>query len=50
MSDAKPPKYDPAKYRAKYLPNQLELARRKVAALENEARRYGMNELLERNT
>ena len=29
------------------LPNQLEAARRRVAALENEACRYGMTELLE---
>ena len=34
--------------RRRYLPAQLEAARRKVEALENEARRYGMTELLTR--
>lgn len=34
-------------YRLRYLPVQLEAARRKVALLENEARRYGMTDLLE---
>lgn len=34
-------------YRMKYLPQQLEDARRKLAALENEARRYRMFDLLE---
>ncbi len=34
-------------YRVKYLPDQLVAARRKLAALENEARRYGMTHLLE---
>lgn len=34
-------------YRVRILPEQLEGARRKVAALENEARRYGMTDLLE---
>ena len=34
--------------RLRYLPAQLEAARHKVRALENEARRYGMAELLER--
>ena len=34
-------------YRVNYLPDALERARRKVRALENEARRYGMTELLE---
>lgn len=32
--------------RRRYLPSQLEAARRKVEALENEAKRYGMTELL----
>lgn len=35
-------------YRVRILPVQLEGARNKLAALENEARRYGMTELLER--
>lgn len=34
-------------HRLEYLPRQLESARHKVAMLENEARRYGMVELLE---
>jgi hypothetical protein len=34
-------------YRLRYLPAQLDAARAKVAALEVEARRYGMTELLE---
>lgn len=34
-------------YRRRALPEQLDLARRKVLALETEARRYGMTELLE---
>ena len=34
-------------YRVRILPEQLEGARRKVAALESEARRYGMTDLLE---
>lgn len=34
-------------YRMSYLPTALDSARRKLAALENEARRYGMTELLE---
>jgi len=33
-------------YRLRVLPDQLDLARRKVAALENEARRLGFVELL----
>lgn len=33
--------------RVRYLPDQLEAARRKVAMLENEARRYGLNDLLQ---
>ena len=32
--------------RRRYLPRQLEAARRKVAALEREALRYGMDELV----
>lgn len=32
--------------RQRYLPEQLEAARKKVVMLENEARRYGMEELL----
>lgn len=39
--------YDPLSYRVRMLPEQLERARRRVAALENEARRYGMTDLLE---
>lgn len=35
------------RHRLAYLPTQLENARRKLAALENEARRYGMHDLLE---
>lgn len=35
------------RHRREYLPRQLETARHKVAMLENEARRYGMTELLE---
>jgi hypothetical protein len=34
-------------YRVNYLPEALDRARRKVRALENEAARYGMTELLE---
>ena len=34
-------------HRRKYLPTALDGARRKVAALENEAHRYGMEHLLE---
>ena len=34
-------------HRMKYLPTALDSARRKLAALENEARRYGMTSLLE---
>ncbi len=33
-------------YRLRILPEQLDNARRKVRALENEARRYGMEHLL----
>lgn len=33
-------------YRLRVLPEQLESARRKVRALENEARRYGMENLV----
>ena len=33
--------------RLRYLPAQLEAARHKVRALENEARRYGLADLLE---
>lgn len=33
--------------RKRYLPIQLEATRRKLRMLENEARRYGMTELLE---
>lgn len=40
--------YDPLVQRIRYLPKQLERARRKVAALETEALRYGMTELVER--
>ena len=32
--------------RRRYLPSQIDAARRKVLALENEALRYGMTELL----
>lgn len=35
-------------YRARYLPDQLDAARRKVAALENEAARLGLHDLLEK--
>ena len=35
-------------YRIRALPARIEAARRKVTALENEARRYGMTDLLER--
>lgn len=34
-------------YRQRYLPGQIKAAREKLKALENEARRYGMTELLE---
>lgn len=44
---SKPRGRDPLAYRVRYLPAQLEAARRKVAALETEARRYGMHDLLE---
>jgi len=40
------PWYDPQAYRVRYLPRQLEAARRKVAALENEARRLNLEHLL----
>lgn len=33
-------------YRVRYLPKQLDAARKKVEMLENEARRYGLTELL----
>lgn len=33
-------------HRARYLPAQLEAARAKVRMLENEARRYGLHDLL----
>lgn len=33
-------------HRVRYLPTAIEAARRKVAALENEARRYGMEDLV----
>ena len=33
-------------HRLRYLPTALESARRKLAALETEARRYGMTDLL----
>lgn len=36
-----------AAYRVRVLPGQLDSARRKVAALENEARRLGFTDLLE---
>lgn len=36
------------RYRVNYLPAQLVAARRKVEMLENEARRLGMTDLLER--
>lgn len=35
-------------YRVRVLPGQIEAARRKLAALENEARRLGMHDLLEK--
>jgi len=35
-------------YRVRYLPAQLEKARTKVRHLENEARRLGLTELIER--
>ena len=34
-------------YRVRYLPDQLEKARKKVRHLENEARRLGLTELIE---
>lgn len=33
-------------FRRRRLPGQIDAARRKLLSLENEARRYGMNELL----
>lgn len=41
---------DFTKYRHRYLPKQIAATRRKLAALENEARRYGMFELLQPET
>lgn len=35
------------RHRVEYLPKQLAATRHKLAALENEARRYGLTELLE---
>ena len=35
-------------YRIRNLPSQLERTRQKLARLEDEARRYGFNDLLER--
>lgn len=35
-------------YRLRILPEQLEAARRKVRALENEATRYGLTHLVEK--
>lgn len=37
-------------YRQRFLPVQLTKARAKVTALENEAARYGMTELLEKTS
>lgn len=39
--------HDAASYRVYRLPSMLKAARHKVRALENEARRYGMLDLLE---
>lgn len=44
-SEAKVYRYE--MHRLKYLPQQLADARRKVQALENEARRLGLTHLLE---
>ena len=35
-------------HRVNYLPMQIAATRRKLAALENEARRYGMTDLVDR--
>jgi hypothetical protein len=50
-ADEKPPtkrksNHDPLASRVRYLPTQLEAVRRKVAMLENEARRYGLHDLV----
>lgn len=44
--NATAPTHDKLIYRIRYLPGQIERARRKLAALENEARRYGMHDLI----
>lgn len=41
-----PPSLIALQNRQRYLPRQIEAARHKVVMLENEARRYGMTELL----
>lgn len=46
LREAQPKEERWLEYRVRYLPQQLDRARRRVAALENEARRYGMNDLL----
>lgn len=40
--------YNPLWQRKYHLPRQLDAARRKVRALENEARRYGWHDLVEK--
>ena len=47
VATAKPPTSDGLYARVRCLPNQLEAARRRVRALENEARRYGLTDLLQ---
>jgi len=47
MSEKQKPKRDPLYGRSRYLPHQLEAARKKVRILENEARRYGFTHLLD---
>lgn len=42
-----PVKNRPLYDRIKYLPRQIENTRRKLAAIEAEARRYGLDHLLE---
>lgn len=50
LKNREPRRTTPEQYlnhRLRYLPKQLEAARHKVRALENEARRHGLSHLLE---
>lgn len=47
-NDAEQRRIERLRYRIYHLPTQLESARAKLARLEDEARRYGMTDLLEK--